>query len=51
VKQLAAGVVAFVALGVGLLYLAGWLGAGGLVIAGIIEVLVIAALLRASTQA
>ena len=50
-RRLAAGVVAFGALGAGLLSIAGGLGAGGLAIVGAVELLVIAALLRASTRA
>jgi hypothetical protein len=44
-------VVAFAGVGAGLLYLAGELGAAGVVVIGVVEVLAIFAITRASTRA
>jgi hypothetical protein len=51
VKRLAIAVVAFAAIGAGLLCLAGELGAVGLVIVAAVELLVILRIARASTRA
>ena len=49
--KLGLGVLAFVGGGAALLAIAGYLGAFGLVIVGLVEVLVVYALLRASERA
>jgi hypothetical protein len=50
-KQLILGVIAFAALGAGLLYVAGELGVAGVVIAGVVQIVVILGIARASTRA
>jgi hypothetical protein len=50
-KQLLLGVIAFAAIGAGLLYVAGELGAAGVVIVGLVQVAVILGIARASTSA